>query len=689
MADANPTDAPAASWLQLEHSIERLHAAARSPMGVREFYRRLLAEAIAATGAVGGAAWLVEGDGHLQLACQSLDADVEAELGSAATRRDALLGVLQRGEAEICALDTGRATKSAAFEGLVCPVAALAVAEDESDKPPAAADQRHAAVFELWLPTCGSALVKQGWLELAATIADVASDFHALDELRRLREGAALHREAIGLLKRVQTPRDLVGAAHEVANEGRRVLGCDRMCVVIRRGNRWRLLAASGAARIERRSEFARRIERVAQGVAQWGEPVQYPPGSELIDLNELPPTLARVVEEHVDYSHARELAAAPTAFEREASNQRRRVRFDLVLVAENFEAGGSRGQAPRLALPLVELGELCGPALGRAAALDRFPLRALLRWSDRLAALRQPARLLRAVAIAGAIAAAVAALVYVPADFDVEAPATLRTVVERDVFATATGSVAELHAEHGQLVAKGDVLVVLSDPELALKLQQVRGEIDAARKRLDALAVTRTERTLRENGREDRLPLSAEQRQLEEQLASLNIQRELLQSRREALSIRSPIDGQVLTRDVATLLESRPVERGEVLLTVADASSGWQIIADVPQRHIGHVLEAQRDTSEAVEASYRLVGDVEATFPGRVVDVSAAAPLEAEGLEDEAPPVEVRIAVEGAPPAAARPGMSATVRIHCGERALGYVWLHDVAATIYRWVTF
>jgi hypothetical protein len=48
-----------------------------------------------------------------------------------------------------------------------------------------------------------------------------------------------------------------------------------------------------------------------------------------------------------------------------------------------------------------------------------------------------------------------------------------------------------------------------------------------------------------------------------------------------------------------------------------------------------------------------------------------------------------VRIALEGEPPAAARPGMSASVRIHCGKRPLGYVWLYDIGATLYRWATF
>jgi hypothetical protein len=162
-----------------------------------------------------------------------------------------------------------------------------------------------------------------------------------------------------------------------------------------------------------------------------------------------------------------------------------------------------------------------------------------------------------------------------------------------------------------------------------------------------------------------------------------------LLEERRETLTIHSPLAGQVLTRDVQSLLESRPVERGQVLLSIADTTSGWQLVADAPQRHVGHVLDAERQQSAPLRASYRLAGDVERSYPGEVIAVSAAAALDADGLQEDEAPVEIRIAALGDAPAAARPGMNARVRIHCGRRSLGYVWLHDVGATLYRWATF
>jgi hypothetical protein len=62
---------------------------------------------------------------------------------------------------------------------------------------------------------------------------------------------------------------------------------------------------------------------------------------------------------------------------------------------------------------------------------------------------------------------------------------------------------------------------------------------------------------------------------------------------------------------------------------------------------------------------------------------------FDTDNLDGELPSVEVRVAIDEGSLAAARPGMNAQVRIHCGRRSLGYVWLHDVWETVYSWITF
>lgn len=675
------TDAADASWLQLEKLVERLHTAARSEATPREFYRQLLAETYAAVGAIGGAGWRRVAPERLEVVAD-LQTDSAGALPSIASRRDAVLRAFAAPQ-----LAPTMAADVAGLESVITPI--IDAAGDVGPSSGAI------GALELWFPACDSAAVRQGRRELASTIAAIAADFHTLAELRERRATAALQQHAVDFLRRIQQPRDLEGTAFAVVNEARRLLQCDRVSLMLRRSEQWRLVCVSGISRADRQSELARLAARLADDVANWGEPIVHV--ADRLDDADLPTRLAATLAEHLDHSHARQLAAAPFSFddshlrdERVAGQggERGSNRYDLVLIAERFDGATDDGVLRQL----IEIGELAAPAVARAATLDQFPVRTMLAWSDRLAALGEPVRRRRALWIAGGIVAAVLALIFVPATLTVEAPATLAAAVEREIFATATGSIAEVRVAHGDRVKQGDVLIVLSDPELALKLQQVRGEIAAAQKRLDALAVTRTDRTLRDRETEDRLPLSAEQRQLEERLSGLQMQRQLLEERHAALTLRSPIDGAILTPDVQTLLASRPVERGEALLTVADASTGWLINAEAAQRDVGEILAAQRAASgdnSKVAASVRLSGDVGQTYSAHLLAVSSAAPLAADGLEDAVPPMRVRLALDGKPPAEARPGMAAAVQIDCGRRSIGYVWLHDVWATAYRWLTF
>ena len=55
--------------------------------------------------------------------------------------------------------------------------------------------------------------------------------------------------------------------AFTVANEGRRLIGCDRVSVLVRRGTRCRLVAVSGVATVNRRANAVRALERLATGM--------------------------------------------------------------------------------------------------------------------------------------------------------------------------------------------------------------------------------------------------------------------------------------------------------------------------------------------------------------------------------------------------------------------------------------
>ena len=232
-------------------------------------------------------------------------------------------------------------------------------------------------------------------------------------------------------------------------------------------------------------------------------------------------------------------------------------------------------------------------------------------------------------------------ALVLVRVDHEIEAPATLQPRVEREIFATTSGKVTDLRVTHGDKVASGDVLAVLHDPQLELEVQRVDGEIATTRKRLEAIAVARTDRQVREEVGNEKLPLSAESEQLEKRLASLRSQQEILDRRREALTLCSPIAGTILTLDVQNLLNTRPVERGQVLLKVADTTAGWRMIADVPQDRISYLVAAQEQESEKLSVRFRVAGDSQNTYSGHLKSISTAAVLDTDALDQESPSLQ------------------------------------------------
>lgn len=641
-------------WHHLEEAVERLHQAARQATTTREFYTQLLAETSQILDAEDLAAWTPAEQGSWRLV---------AELG-VAPRIPA--DVRQQVVATLQPLTTTLGDHSA----LVYPIADVALEPD--------AKQAVAAVI------CVGSVddAAGGARQLLGTLAEVAADFHALDRLRIYERGQHLAGQAAAILRRLCLAADAEQATRVLANDGRLAVGCDRLSVLIGRGRKWELKATSGVDRVERQTDFRRDVEALAAHTAVWGEPVELGDGRATDATEDFPPSLMQAAALHLDHSHPRRLCCVPFRLPDEQGNSRKA--HELVLLGESF----ADDRAWPMRTPMVELGETCIPGIAAKLRYDRWFARWGLRWSDRMASFTPLAGWGRLTLMASVLAIVIAGLIMISVPHEIEAPATLQPVDRQHVFATTTGTVAEVRVRHGEAVEAGDVLAILNDPELALERQTVAGQLATVRERLAAIRATRTERSARQRSVETRLPLSAEAQQLAEQETSLVAQRALLEQRGESLVLRSPQRGQVLTLDVQTLLEARPVERGQQLFTIANVDGPWELAARLPQRDVSAVLAAQ-EAFGACPVRYRLAGEPGRDYRGVVQQVAAAAVLDAEHLSQKPTPVEATIRTVGSPSSAARPGMSATVRIDCGKRSLGYVWFHDAWGTIYRWFTF
>jgi multidrug efflux pump subunit AcrA (membrane-fusion protein) len=352
-------------------------------------------------------------------------------------------------------------------------------------------------------------------------------------------------------------------------------------------------------------------------------------------------------------------------------------------LVLEHFTDDGWNDPLRRRAELAAVQGGAALSTVGEHRALPLFPfVRGLQRLGWRSKGRTLSRWLIAAIAAAGIIAA----LTLVPTDFDITGRGELQPKLRRHVFATLRGTVESLDVRHGQQVAEGQPLLRLRSPELDFELTRVQGELRTTEQQITDLGALRT--GLERPGaaaRQTSVELAAREEELKSVLANLTEQLAVLRRQQAELSVVSPIAGEILTWDVEEVLASRPVEPGQRLLTVAEAAGPWVVEVRVPDRDISHVLAARRDTNEGPDVSFVVATDLEREQRGQVIDIARAV----EHDPVEGPTLLVTVAVDRARLGDVRPGASVYPRIHCGRRAVGYVWFRRAIEAVVAWWRF
>jgi hypothetical protein len=171
-----------------------------------------------------------------------------------------------------------------------------------------------------------------------------------------------------------------------------------------------------------------------------------------------------------------------------------------------------------------------------------------------------------------------------------------------------------------------------------------------------------------------------AELTQLERRVESLRRQLELFDKMQQMLKSRSPIDGRVVTWNVSERLLGRPVNRGEMLLEVADPSKDWELEVYMPEYRMGHIAKSRAARlPEKLDVTFFLATNPQNQLQGQVEHVDTSA--EVRGDSGNTVLVRVSFDQQALREVISDPkiGATATAKIHCGRRSIGYVWFHDL----------
>lgn len=649
--------------------IAQLAKAASSP---QEFYADFLPRVVQALAAVGGAVWTLGEGGGLQLEYQvNLQSTGLAENRDHQIRHGKLLQqVMTQGEGTIIAPQSGWGDDDQAGN----PTDFLLVMS------PLKADLDVRGVIEVFQRPGTRPTSQRGYLRFLLQMAELAGDFLKTRELRHFSDRQALWTQLENFTRAAHLSLDPREAAYTIANEGRRLIECDRVSVAINKGRKSYIEAISGQDTFDKRSNTVTLLGRLATAVVATGESMWYTG-----DTSNFAPQVEEAVQEYVDESHSKTVAVLPLKVPRgpeDSDDEIDRREVIGALIVEQIENAKPR---PGMLQRVEVVAEHSETALNNALSYNGLFLMPVWRAIGRAKWIVQARTLPKTLSIVAAVIVAIAALCIIPKDFRLEGRGALQPVVRRDVFAGIDGDVTEILVDHGDPVTEGQLLAKMRNTDLEVGIREIIGKLEETNERLSSLQSL----VLQGSGRiseEQRANASAEISSLEQTRQTLQLELELSREKQNKLQVHSPIAGEIVTWKVVENLIFRPVQRGQVLMEVADQSKDWELEVHMPEDRMGHIVEAQKEFGPELPVTFILATDPSTTYEGTVKEVHLAAEVRG----DEGNTVLIKVAIDKSQlPASLRPGAGVQARIYCGRRSVGYVLFHDVIAFIQSRVLF
>lgn len=255
-----------------------------------------------------------------------------------------------------------------------------------------------------------------------------------------------------------------------------------------------------------------------------------------------------------------------------------------------------------------------------------------------------------------------------VPKQVKVIGSAELVPVAARIAYAQQDGLVIDVRVPEDRQVQAGQVLASMDMRIIDAELDRVANQISETGIALDQAS-----------NRRDKVRSQL----LQSQLKSYSAEQQKYLLQREQFEIVAPVSGRVITRqDELRLLLSRPVLRGEAVLTVVPDDTRWELTVNIAEDKAGELLRAfdQLEAGEQLAAKVILNAYPDTVFETHVLSVSPRASVLTVGEQKYTNVIEVRVAEpiglrEKIDP---REGLEGKVAIECGKRSLYFVLTHE-----------
>jgi hypothetical protein len=289
---------------EIQGLVQEIAELSRTDIDRDQFYDALLNKVVVALAAPGGAVWTIGDSGGLQLTYQINLRDtglIENPIGQSQHGR-LLRQVLHGTEGALVNPHSG--SGDAAEDD---PEAAANPTDFLLVLAPVFNDQGPQGVVEVFQRPGARIATQRGYLRFLLQICEFAGDFLKGQRLRHLAEKQTLWEQLETFTRTAHEKLDIRETAYTIANEGRRLIGCDRVSVAIKHGGKCRIEAVSGQDTFDKRSNITVLLGKLATAVAKTGEDCWYAG-----DASNLAPQVEEALDAYVDESHTKSLAILP-----------------------------------------------------------------------------------------------------------------------------------------------------------------------------------------------------------------------------------------------------------------------------------------------------------------------------------------------------------------------------------------
>jgi biotin carboxyl carrier protein len=668
-------DLPEISFTDAKRFMEemaRLFDAAAAP---EQFHRTFLQGVLQLTRAAGGALWGRAPHDEWQLQCEINFVDLGLHESPRALSLHSLL-VRQAGQRDKASWVPPRSS-SADSPG--------ALAEGNPTRrallfAPIVMDQMVVGVVEVWLTLSPDPTQRRQLARLLTEMAALEAAYLHKGQWQRLRQHQQLVSQTEEFSRQIHSTLDVREISYLIANEGRRLLGCDQFSVAMRVGRASKLQAVSGSPGFDKQSQLVRAMQELAGAVLAWGQRLDY----QGAHSDDWPPEVQAALDRYLKESNSRSLLVLPLEEPREKKSGRP---CSWALLAESFGPAAvteQRDRALELLLPHA------AAALYNAGQLQRLPLGSLAMALARLRDDLRGRRLVRAALFFGMATLVVGALTFLPVPCRYEAKGQLVPQQRQFVFAPLAGKVVEVKVGPGDAVEKGQELLFIEDLETQLQIDQLNAKITSIEQKLMFLS----EQIGKSNSQEERVALTKERLSQDYELHRTMAEREILllvtRSPRKA-PVSSPLAGKVVTFDTQDQLLGKTVKPGDPLLRIAAIRGPWEIELNLTEAHVGAIRESlDRAPGGELNVDLLLASQPQRTFKARlgrdglggetiVKDNKVVLPVRAR-IND----AELVSQLEKLPV-----GVEIKAKVNCGRRALSYVWFAELWDFLYENLIF